>query len=66
MIRMASKNDQYQQHIIEANEPVTVSIMVIDGKVHTIVYRGINVEDDAEPVGAFDGSTTLNLTWQED
>ena len=58
-------NDDYQQFLIYADEPVTINVCKIpcdsahDGVgIHAFVYRGVLAQDDetTEPIFVYDGS----------
>jgi hypothetical protein len=57
MIKMEVINEDRQQFLVAANEPMRVEVLVTeDGKVIAHVYTGAEVDMDQKPIGAFDGT----------
>lgn len=56
-----------QQFLVRADEPVSVSVAVVDGRMIAHVYRGVLDDDDheAEPLGGYDGTLPdrANQAW---
>ena len=64
MIRLDVVEAVPQAFAVRADEPVTVSVMVVEGKALVFVYEGTEITDEHEPIGAYDGTLEFNTSWE--
>ena len=63
MIRLDVVEAVPQTFAVKADEPVTVSVMVVEGRVLAFVYEGTEIDFEDDPLGAFDGTLEENTSW---
>lgn len=65
MIKLTVIDNDTDHFVIKADEPVTIETSLLDGTVVTHIYRGTEVTELSDPLGAYDGSIkNISRAWE--
>lgn len=65
MIKLTVLDDEKQHITINADEKMSIEASVVDGKLILTVYDEISLDEDDEPIGAYNGTNGKNFSWEK-
>lgn len=71
MIRVQVIDNCSDHFVVYADEPVRVEVSMVSskygGESHVVahVYEGVGVDEEQEPLGAYDGTSGDDVGWQK-